>query len=59
MVYSLIVKPLAEQDVRDAVEWYLGRNESLPKKLIQKITECFERIQSNPIPNIIRKDTMK
>ncbi|WP_454060735.1 type II toxin-antitoxin system RelE/ParE family toxin [Elizabethkingia ursingii] len=48
MDYSLIIKPKAQQDIREAIEWYKEQSENLPQKLLNRIDECLGRIEQNP-----------
>lgn len=48
MGYNLIVKPQAEIDLDEALEWYHDQNENLSLKFISAIEKALEKIQSNP-----------
>lgn len=48
MAYNLIIKPKAEEDLAEAIEWYLNQNENLAGKLLDKIDESLEKIHENP-----------
>ncbi|AQX05805.1 plasmid stabilization system protein [Elizabethkingia meningoseptica] len=46
--YSLIIKPRAQQDIREAMDWYREQREDLPEKLFSKIEDCLEKIEKKP-----------
>jgi toxin ParE1/3/4 len=48
MVYKLIIKPEAENDLYQAIEWYKEQNENLPVQLLNEIEEAFIKIQNHP-----------
>ncbi len=48
MAYSLVIKPLAEKDIDNALEWYNERGGELAIDLYNKIDECFARIVASP-----------
>ncbi len=48
MVHKLIIKPGAEQDLREALEWYKKERSGLEVELYRKVTEVFEDIAKNP-----------
>lgn len=48
MGHSLIVKSLAEKDIRGIVEWYADQSEQLPKKFLLKLDAGFDAIIKNP-----------
>lgn len=48
MDYNLIIKPKAEEDIGETMEWYKEQNENLPEKFLIKIDESLEKIGSNP-----------
>ena len=48
MVYSLIIKPKAEEDIQIAVQWYKKQNKSLPKKLLASLEASLQKIFINP-----------
>lgn len=43
-----IIKPKAQHDIREAMEWYKEQSENLPEKLLSKIDESLEKIEKNP-----------
>jgi plasmid stabilization system protein ParE len=45
---ELIVRPLAEADVRDAVFWYESRREGLGAEFALELDALYERIAENP-----------
>ncbi|WP_262901620.1 hypothetical protein [Salegentibacter tibetensis] len=38
MSYKLIVKPMAEKDITEAVDWYHTRATHLPERFLRKLT---------------------
>ena len=44
MVYRIIVKPDAEQELRDALEWYDEQREGLGAELYEEILEVMDEI---------------
>lgn len=48
MGYNLIIKPKAEKDLYNALEWYKDQNDNLPLKFMTIINNSLERIQKNP-----------
>lgn len=48
MVYKLIIKPLAEIEIAEALEWYDKEKEGLGLELLKQIDECLELISKNP-----------
>lgn len=48
MAYNLIVKSLAENDIRRIVEWYANQSEQLPSKFLLKLDSEFNSITKNP-----------
>jgi plasmid stabilization system protein ParE len=52
---ELIVRPLAEADVRDAAFWYESKREGLGAEFALELDALYERIAENPrqFPEII------
>lgn len=48
MEYNLIVKPKAQQDIRNSIEWYRQQSGNLPEIFLNTIGESFEKIRKNP-----------
>lgn len=48
MGYELIVRPEAENDIKDAFEWYEQRQQGLGYNFILQIDEGIALIQQNP-----------
>jgi len=48
MVYRIIVKPEAEQELREALEWYDEQREGLGSELYNEVLEVMERIENDP-----------
>ena len=48
MEYNLILKPKAQQDIRNSIEWYREQSGNLPEKFLDKIDKCLEKISKNP-----------
>lgn len=48
MDYNIIIKPIAEEDIKVALDWYNEINKSLSKKLLEKIAISLEKIKENP-----------
>lgn len=57
MVYNLIIKTLAEQDITQAVEWYAQQSEQLQQQLIEAIDYSLESIKKTH--NTFKEDTGK
>ncbi len=47
-MYRLIIKPLAEQDIKDAAHWYNERNEGLGNDFLLALEAALNVIQRNP-----------
>lgn len=48
MVYKIIVKPKAEEDLSKAIEYYNKKRENLGAILFSEISLIIERIKENP-----------
>lgn len=48
MAYNLIIKPEAENDIDEAIEWYKAQNKELCPKFLNEIEECFDKIVNHP-----------
>ncbi len=48
MVYRIVVKPEAEQELKRALEWYDEQREGLGSELYNEVLEVMERIENNP-----------
>jgi toxin ParE1/3/4 len=48
MVYKLIIKPEAENDLDQAIEWYNEQNENLSAELLNELEKGFNKIQNYP-----------
>ena len=48
MDYSLIIKPEAEKDIDQAVEWYQDQDKNLISQLLNEIENGFTKILDNP-----------
>ncbi|WP_449401012.1 type II toxin-antitoxin system RelE/ParE family toxin [Chryseobacterium wanjuense] len=48
MVYKLIIKPEAENDLDQAIEWYKEQNKNLILQLLNEIEEGFNKVQNYP-----------
>lgn len=48
MAHRIIIKPPAEIEITEALEWYEESNEGLGLGLLEQIDECLERIANNP-----------
>jgi plasmid stabilization system protein ParE len=48
MEYNLIIKPKAQQDIREAINWYKKQSNNLSEKLLVKIDESLKKLQKNP-----------
>ena len=48
MKYSVVIKPLAESDIRDAVLWYEQQRSGLGEKFMEAIEEKLKLIEENP-----------
>ncbi|HLV46163.1 MAG TPA: type II toxin-antitoxin system RelE/ParE family toxin [Flavobacterium sp.] len=48
MAYKLIVKSLAEDDIRGIVEWYAEQSKQPPSKFLLKLSIGLDSITKNP-----------
>lgn len=48
MNYKLIIKPEAENDLDEAIEWYKEQNENLPSQLLNEVETGLNKIQKYP-----------
>jgi len=48
MGHKLIVKPLAEIEMAEALEWYENSKQGLGLELLEQIDACLDRIVNNP-----------
>lgn len=48
MGHRLIIKPLAEIEIAEAIEWYETSKEGLGLEFIAQLDKCLERISENP-----------
>ena len=48
MDYNLVVKPLAEQDIEEAVKWYSKQAKHLPQQFIGKLEKALTTVQKHP-----------
>lgn len=48
MNYKLIIKPEAENDLYEAIEWYKEQNENLPSQLLNEVEIGLNNIQKYP-----------
>ncbi|ANF51426.1 plasmid stabilization system protein [Chryseobacterium glaciei] len=48
MNYKLIIKPEAENDLDEAIEWYKEQNENLPEQLLNEVETGLNKIQKYP-----------
>lgn len=48
MAHRLIIKPAAEIEIAEALEWYEESKEGLGLELLEQLDECLERIANNP-----------
>ena len=48
MDYSLIIKPEAEKDIDQAVEWYQDQDKNLISQLLNEFENGFNKILDNP-----------
>lgn len=47
-MYSIVVKPEAEQEIRASLAWYDEQKVGLGTELFNEISEVLNRIRSNP-----------
>jgi plasmid stabilization system protein ParE len=45
---GLIVRPEAESELLDAIDWYEARSPGLGSELLRCIDACFQRVLRNP-----------
>lgn len=48
MEYKLVVKPLAEQDITEAAEWYSIHASHITGQFIKKVDKAIKILQKNP-----------
>lgn len=48
MPYNLIIKPLAEQEIKEALQWYEDQNKTLSHRLYKEIEDKFEKLKKTP-----------
>ncbi|MBD1433924.1 type II toxin-antitoxin system RelE/ParE family toxin [Sphingobacterium sp. DN00404] len=48
MAYKLVIKSLAENDIQQAIEWYLENSPPYASALLKKIDQTLQRIKQNP-----------
>jgi plasmid stabilization system protein ParE len=48
MPFKLIIKPEAEQELQEALEWYDSKKDNLGAELLIEISRVLETIQENP-----------
>ena len=48
MAHKVIIKPGAELDIKDALEWYEEEKEALALDFIQRLDDELDRISKNP-----------
>jgi len=48
MGYEIIVKPLAEQDLREALQWYEKQQAGLEVELYREVLKVMDTINKNP-----------
>lgn len=46
---EILIKPGAEADIRDAVDWYAGQRPGLDAEFLEALTYCFEVLRSHPL----------
>jgi len=49
MVYKLILKPEAENDLGEAIEYYQSKRKGLGLKFLKCVQKFFDRITKNPL----------
>lgn len=49
MVYKLILKPEAENDLREAIEYYQSKRKGLGLIFLKCVQKFFDRITKNPL----------
>lgn len=54
MEYKLIVRPLAEQDLKEAIEWYNLQLEGLGNKFVHYVDRKLAEIVLNPLQYQVR-----
>jgi toxin ParE1/3/4 len=48
MMYKIVLKTLAEQDITEAAEWYFANAPHLTSQFIEKIEEALNMLQKSP-----------
>jgi len=48
MVYRIFVKPEAEEELLEVLEWYDEQREGLGSELYKEVIELMNRIEKNP-----------
>ncbi|SRR5260221_5939488 len=59
MTYRLIVRPLAEEDLKEAMEWYNLQLEGLGDKFIHFVDRKLSEIVINPLHYQIRHKSIR
>ena len=49
MKYNLILKPRAENDLAEAIEWYESKQKGLGQKFLNQIDKYLNQIKRNPL----------
>jgi len=56
MAYKIIISPLAQKEIENAIDYYSDLSVNTPLKFIQKIEETYSLISNNPYFRIYYKN---
>ena len=59
MAYQLIIKPEAECDLEEAVDWYENRQPGLGQEFLECVEEVFNRIRVMPTTSPIARHSAR
>ncbi|MBS1572675.1 MAG: type II toxin-antitoxin system RelE/ParE family toxin [Bacteroidetes bacterium] len=56
MDYKLVLKPRAENDLANGIEWYESKQKGLSIKFLKCVEKYLERIHKNPLHYPLKKN---
>lgn len=59
MIYKLVLKPRAENDLTESIEWYEKQQKGLGKRFIDQVEVYFDKIQKGPFNFQIKRATFR
>ena len=57
--YNLIIKPEAELDIADTMQWYKDKQEKLSLRFLEDLDQKLSKVQKNPLHYQIRYKTVR